>query len=52
MIGDMPSDITAGREAGLWTIGIASGVSKKEILLEYKPDLLINSLDEFLKILG
>ena len=34
MIGDMPSDIIAGRDAGLWTIGVASGVSKKEILLD------------------
>lgn len=46
MIGDMPSDITAGREAGMWTIGVASGVSKNDILKEYKPDLLIDSLDE------
>ncbi|MFX1500096.1 MAG: HAD family hydrolase [Promethearchaeota archaeon] len=52
MIGDMPSDITAGREAGFWTIGVASGVSKKQILLEYNPDLLIESLDELFNILG
>lgn len=51
MIGDMPSDITAGREAGFWTIGVASGVSKEEILLEYRPDLLIHSLDEILNLL-
>jgi len=51
MIGDMPSDITAGIEAGFWTIGVASGVSKKEILAEYKPDLLINSLDELMQTL-
>lgn len=51
MIGDMPSDITAGSEAGFWTIGVASGVSKKEILSEYGPDLLIDSFDELLKIL-
>jgi HAD superfamily hydrolase (TIGR01549 family) len=51
MIGDMPSDISAGREAGFWTIGVASGVSKRDILIEYKPDLLIDSLDELLKIL-
>ncbi|MFX1468697.1 MAG: HAD family hydrolase [Promethearchaeota archaeon] len=48
MIGDMPSDIIAGREAGFWTIGVASGVSKKQMLAEYKPDLLINSLEELL----
>ncbi|KKN56223.1 hypothetical protein LCGC14_0574300 [marine sediment metagenome] len=51
MIGDMPSDIIAGREAGFLTIGVSSGVSKKEILSEYKPDLLIESLDELLKVL-
>ena len=51
MIGDMPSDIIAGREAGMWTLGVASGVSKKEILTESKPDLLIGSLDELLQLI-
>jgi len=51
MIGDMPSDITAGYEAGFWTIGVASGVSKKEILSDYKPDLLIDSLEELSELL-
>jgi HAD superfamily hydrolase (TIGR01549 family) len=50
MLGDMPSDITAGKEAGLWTIGIASGVSKREILEKYRPDLLIDSLNELLNL--
>ena len=52
MIGDMPSDIIAGREAGMWTLGVASGVSKREILMESKPDLLITSLDELLHLIG
>lgn len=51
MIGDMPSDIIAGREAGMWTIGVASGVSKKEILIDNNPDLLIRSLDELLHLI-
>ncbi|MFX0140552.1 MAG: HAD family hydrolase [Candidatus Hodarchaeota archaeon] len=51
MIGDMPSDITAGREAGFWTIGVASGVSKREILAEYHPDLLIDSFNELIELL-
>ncbi|MFX1374299.1 MAG: HAD family hydrolase [Promethearchaeota archaeon] len=51
MIGDMPSDITAGNEAGFWTIGVASGVSKREILLESKPDLLIDSLEDLYQML-
>jgi len=50
MIGDMPTDIEAGQEAGFWTIGVASGISKKDILAEFKPDLLIESLSEFLAI--
>lgn len=51
MIGDMPSDIQAGRGAGVWTIGVASGVSKKEILAEFKPDLLIDSLDDLKRLI-
>ncbi|MHA2471702.1 MAG: HAD family hydrolase [Promethearchaeota archaeon] len=51
MIGDMPSDIIAGQEAGFWTIGVASGVSKKEVLSEFIPSLLLESLEDFLKII-
>jgi HAD superfamily hydrolase (TIGR01549 family) len=51
MIGDMPSDIIAGQEAGFWTIGVASGVSKREILADYKPDLLIDSLKDLINLI-
>ena len=51
MIGDMPSDIQAGKEAGVWTIGVATGVSKKEMLAEYQPHLLIDSLDDLKKLI-
>ena len=51
MIGDMPSDIIAGNEAGVWTIGVTTGVSKKEILTEAQPTLLLESLDELLNII-
>ena len=51
MIGDMPSDIESGREAGIWTIGIASGVSSTQTLEEFKPDILVESLDELLKLI-
>ena len=51
MIGDMPSDIEAGKEAGIWTIGVASGVSKREMLAKFNPSLLIDSLDELMKII-
>jgi HAD superfamily hydrolase (TIGR01549 family) len=51
MIGDMPSDIISGKEAGVWTVGIASGVSSKQTLAESSPDVLVESLDEFLKLI-
>jgi len=51
MIGDMPTDIEAGKEAGFYTIGIASGISKKEALAEFHPDLLVDSLSELLDLI-
>jgi len=51
MIGDMPSDIQAGKEAGVWTIGVATGVSKKEMLAEFKPHLLIDSLEDLKRLI-
>lgn len=51
MIGDMPSDIESGREAGIWTVGISSGVSSKQTLEEFKPDVLVESLDELQKLI-
>ncbi|MFW9781290.1 MAG: HAD family hydrolase [Candidatus Heimdallarchaeota archaeon] len=52
MIGDMPSDIEAGQEAGVWTVGVSTGVSKKETLANFHPSLVIESLEEFKKIIG
>ena len=52
MIGDMPTDIEAGTEAGCSTIAIASGISNEEILGKLKPDLLIKSLEELCELLG
>ena len=52
MIGDMPSDIIAGREGGLWTIGVASGVSKKDILIGNQADLVVDSLTELLNVIS
>ncbi len=51
MIGDMPTDIEAGREAGLFTIAIASGISKKDILARTYPDLLVSSISELLSLI-
>jgi HAD superfamily hydrolase (TIGR01549 family) len=52
VIGDMPTDIEAGREAGIWTIAITSGISDKKILLENRPDILIESLAELMDLFG
>ena len=52
VIGDMPSDIEAAKEAGLCTIGIASGISKKDVLANINPDLLVDSLEELLDLIG
>ena len=51
MIGDMPSDIEAGNEAGVWTIGVTTGVSNSEILKEANPSLLIDSFDKLISII-
>ncbi|MHA1192727.1 MAG: HAD family hydrolase [Promethearchaeota archaeon] len=50
MIGDMPSDIIAGVEAGVWTIAITTGVSNKDVLSEQGPSFVIDSLSELLEI--
>lgn len=52
MLGDMPSDIISGQEAGVHTIGIASGISKKEVLNQYSPDILVDSIIDLLNLMG
>ncbi len=52
ILGDMPSDIVSGQEAGVHTIGIASGISKKEVLNQYSPDILVDSITELLSLIG
>jgi HAD superfamily hydrolase (TIGR01549 family) len=50
MIGDMPTDIEAGQEAGIWTVAISSGISNKDNLSNYRPNLLIDSLTDLLEL--
>ncbi len=52
ILGDMPTDIEAGKEAGIHTIGIASGISKKEVLADLRPDLLVDSISNLLDLIG
>ena len=46
-IGDMPSDILAGKSAHIKTVVIASGLVARNELEKYKPDILLNSIKEF-----
>ncbi|MFX1398326.1 MAG: HAD family hydrolase [Promethearchaeota archaeon] len=46
LIGDMPTDIEAGRDAGFLTIAISSGISNKEMLKKSRPSLIIDSIVE------
>jgi HAD superfamily hydrolase (TIGR01549 family) len=50
-IGDMPTDIQAGNDAGFWTIAIQSGITNRETLWDYGPDLLLNNLHDLLDII-
>jgi HAD superfamily hydrolase (TIGR01549 family) len=50
MIGDMPSDIVAGVEAGVWTIALTTGVSNRDVLSEQGASLVLDSLSELLQI--
>ncbi len=49
-IGDMTTDIDAGKAAGVRMICVSSGLAKKEILLQHEPDILVNNTQELIKI--
>lgn len=49
VIGDMPTDIVAAREAGFDVIAVVGGISTKETLLEYGPHMIIKSLADLVK---
>jgi HAD superfamily hydrolase (TIGR01549 family) len=51
MIGDMPSDIEAGNEAGVGTIAVMTGVSNREMLLNYEPNLIVDNLNQLIDII-
>ena len=51
MVGDMPSDIEAGNEAGVGTVAVMTGVSNREILLNYEPNLIVDNLNQLLDII-
>ncbi|MCW3975278.1 MAG: HAD family hydrolase, partial [Candidatus Bathyarchaeota archaeon] len=45
MIGDSPTDIEAAKKAGVTSIGVASGIFKKQ-LLKMKPDFIVKNITE------
>jgi len=52
MVGDHPIDIHLGRRTGTYTIGVLSGHSRREDLLEAEPDLIVSSAPEILRRLS
>lgn len=50
MVGDTDQDVLAGQNAGVKTIGVTYGFLGPEIK-KYKPDFIIDDLEELLKIL-
>jgi pyrophosphatase PpaX len=51
MVGDMPTDIEAGKRAGTKTIGLLNGIFKKELMAS-NPDVSINSIVEVPAVLS
>ncbi|MGE5372079.1 MAG: HAD family hydrolase [Solirubrobacterales bacterium] len=49
MVGDAFTDIEAGKRAGVVTCGVTYGMGDRDLLLQSKPDLLVNDIGELLK---
>ncbi len=47
LIGDTGEDIVAGKKLGLRTVAVCSGILSRDILAEYKPDMIIDSVAAF-----
>jgi phosphoglycolate phosphatase len=48
-IGDTGNDIQTGKQLGMKTAAVLSGFLNKEKLLEYEPDIIINTVIDFKK---
>jgi HAD superfamily hydrolase (TIGR01509 family) len=49
-IGDLPSDIRAGKRAHVKTVGILTGLSSKDRLERESPDWIVESLDQLIEL--
>lgn len=50
-IGDMKTDVAAGKAAGVRTIGVAWGYGHRDDLVQAAPDLLVDSAPELVEAL-
>ncbi len=49
-IGDMTTDIDAGKAAKVKTVCVASGLALKANLLKHEPDILVDNTDELIEV--
>ena len=49
-IGDMTTDIDAGKAAKVKMVCVASGLAKKNTLLEHNPDILVDNTENLIKL--
>lgn len=47
VVGDAPRDIQAGQEVGARVVAVATGFHEREALAEYRPDVLLPSLEDW-----
>lgn len=50
-VGDNPTDIAAGKNAGVYTVGVNWTPKGTKDLLAMKPDLMINQMDEIIEFI-
>ncbi|MFW9901194.1 MAG: HAD family hydrolase [Candidatus Thorarchaeota archaeon] len=49
-IGDMTTDVDAGKAAKVKMVCVSSGLAKKQTLLEHNPDILVDSTENLIKL--
>ena len=49
-IGDMTTDIEAGKAANVTTICVASGLAQKETLKKHQPNILVDNTEQLIKL--
>lgn len=51
MVGDMESDILAGKNSGCSTVGVLTGYASREMMKEYNPDFILESVKDLPNLL-